>query len=56
MGTSSTFVHINKVIFPEPEIFKLEQRWNEKHLEKYGVAFGKGSRARVGIEYNSNAL
>ncbi|KAK7443454.1 hypothetical protein VKT23_015627 [Stygiomarasmius scandens] len=54
-GTSvamgNTFVHLNPYIFPDPMRFYPE-RWLEADsglLEKYLVAFGKGSRSCLGI-------
>ena len=53
---SMTIVHVhdNRTIFPDPYEFKPD-RWlpldiNGRHLQKYLVAFGKGSRSCVGME------
>ena len=47
----SIFMHYNADTFPEPRAFKPE-RWlverNEKELERYFVAFGKGPRSSLG--------
>ncbi|KAG0633711.1 cytochrome P450 [Tuber brumale] len=50
VSMDSPTVHLNPTIFPSPATF-LPTRWldsNAKDLEKYLVAFGKGSRACIG--------
>ena len=54
MSMTSVHVHDNSTIFPEPYEFKPD-RWlpldtNGMRLQKYLVAFGKGSRSCVGME------
>ncbi|KAJ2991087.1 hypothetical protein NUW58_g2650 [Xylaria curta] len=53
VSMSSFFVHMDPNIFPEPNSFKPE-RWieaaeNDKHLNKFLVSFGKGSRICLGL-------
>ena len=40
---------MDPTIFPEPECFRPDRWVNNKHLERYLVAFGKGSRICLGI-------
>lgn len=51
---TSLLLHNNPDIFPNPEQFNPE-RWMdlaERHrLEKYLVAFSKGSRSCIGVPY-----
>ncbi|KAF9259804.1 cytochrome P450 [Marasmius fiardii PR-910] len=59
VGTSvavgNTFVHMNPTIFPNPTRFFPERWLQEGHhkMERYLVAFGKGSRSCLGITYVS---
>jgi cytochrome P450 len=50
---SSWLMHLNPDIFPDPYTFD-PTRWLEvkqaQYLEKYLVAFGKGSRQCVGLQ------
>ncbi|KAJ3494206.1 hypothetical protein NLG97_g4228 [Lecanicillium saksenae] len=53
VSMSSYFVHMDRIIFPEPESFNPD-RWIEataqgKNLTKFIVSFGRGSRACVGM-------
>ncbi|OQE05163.1 hypothetical protein PENVUL_c026G07851 [Penicillium vulpinum] len=52
VGMTSLFMHYNEDIFPESQNF-IPERWMDpeqrKHLEKYLVAFSKGSRQSIGI-------
>jgi len=53
ISTSSIFVHRNCDLFPDPLVFKPE-RWltsnnNQKRLDHYLVAFGKGTRNCIGL-------
>jgi cytochrome P450 len=56
VGMTAVLVHENETIFPEPMEFKPE-RWLEKRpdgappLDRYLVAFGKGSRQCLGMKY-----
>lgn len=55
MSESNYFVHVDPVIFPDPQAFKPE-RWIEAQekgirLDRYLVALTNGSRQCVGIEY-----
>jgi cytochrome P450 len=53
VSMSSWMMHRNSSIFPNPDVFEPE-RWLDpnaaKRLEKYLVAFSKGSRQCVGIQ------
>jgi cytochrome P450 len=52
VGMSSWMMHRNPKIFPNPDTF-LPERWldpaNTAKLEKFFVAFGKGSRSCIGM-------
>lgn len=53
VSTSSVLIHRNPDIFPDPLSFKPE-RWLcqeaiDRHLDRYLVAFGKGTRNCIGI-------
>ncbi|KAK4862903.1 hypothetical protein LT330_003036 [Penicillium expansum] len=52
VGMTSIFMHHNEDIFPNSQSF-IPERWMDleqrKHLEKYLVAFSKGSRQCIGI-------
>ncbi|KAJ5084943.1 hypothetical protein NUU61_009522 [Penicillium alfredii] len=52
VGMTSYFMHHNESIFPDSQSF-IPERWMDmeqrKHLEKYLVAFTKGSRQCIGI-------
>ncbi|KAJ6002330.1 cytochrome P450 [Penicillium canescens] len=52
VGMTSLFIHHNEDIFPNSQSF-VPERWMDptqrKHLEKYLVAFSKGSRQCIGI-------
>jgi cytochrome P450 len=53
VGMSALFIAKNPAIFPDPESF-LPERWTgesakTEHLERYLLAFGKGTRSCVGI-------
>ena len=54
VGMSSWMMHRDERIWPEPEKFKPE-RWLEpseaKRLDKYLVAFTKGSRQCIGMQF-----
>lgn len=48
-------MHHNSTVFPEPEKFN-PGRWladNSVELEKYNVAFSKGTRNCIGMKYVS---
>jgi cytochrome P450 len=53
---TSVGVHHNETIFPDSQTFKPE-RWLEKRpegsppLDRYLVAFSKGSRQCIGMQY-----
>ena len=50
---SSTFVHLNPAIFPQPYEFHPE-RWlgeGKGNLDTYIAAFSKGPRTCLGIKY-----
>lgn len=53
VGMSSWMMHRNPKIFPDPDTF-MPERWldpaNAGKLEKYLVAFGKGSRQCIGMQ------
>ncbi|KAF2651874.1 cytochrome P450 monooxygenase-like protein [Lophiostoma macrostomum CBS 122681] len=49
VSCGSTFVHYNKNIFPEPDIFKPERWLNNPSLDNYLVAFSRGPRMCLGI-------
>jgi cytochrome P450 len=53
VGMSSWMMHRNSSIFPNPDVFEPE-RWIDpiatRRLEKYLVAFSKGSRQCVGMK------
>ncbi|KAI1914338.1 hypothetical protein LOZ61_002239 [Ophidiomyces ophidiicola] len=55
VGMTSVMMHHNERIFPDSYKF-LPERWMDsqqrKYLEKYLVAFSKGSRQCVGIKYD----
>jgi cytochrome P450 len=42
---------MNESLFPNPAAFVPERWINNPHLDRYFVAFGKGSRACLGIKY-----
>jgi len=50
LSTSSVFIHRNPDIFPDPLEFRPE-RWldGEQRLDRYLVAFGKGTRNCIGL-------
>lgn len=54
VGMTSIFMHHNEDIFPNSQSF-IPERWMDpeqrKTLEKYLVAFSKGSRQCIGIPY-----
>jgi hypothetical protein len=54
VGMTSLLMHHNEEIFPDSQSF-IPERWMDpeqrKHLEKYLVAFSKGSRQCIGIPY-----
>jgi Cytochrome P450 len=52
VGMSSWMMHRNEAAFPIPEKFDPE-RWieNGTALDKYLVAFSKGSRSCIGMKY-----
>lgn len=56
VGMTGYFMHHNESIFPDSQSF-IPERWMDmeqrKHLEKYLVAFTKGSRQCIGIPYVS---
>lgn len=56
VGMSSTLMHHDERIFPDSHKF-IPERWldleQRKHLEKYMVAFTKGSRQCIGMKYAS---
>lgn len=51
---TSVFMHHNETIFPNSHEF-VPERWMDlekrKYLEKYMVAFTKGSRQCIGMKY-----
>jgi cytochrome P450 len=51
---TSIFMHHNEDIFPDSQSF-IPERWMDpdqrKYLERYMVAFSKGSRQCIGIPY-----
>lgn len=53
VGMSSTLMHHDERIFPDSHKF-IPERWldleQRKHLEKYMVAFTKGSRQCIGMK------
>jgi hypothetical protein len=59
VGMSSWMMHRNPIIWPEPDTFSPE-RWLDpdkaRKLEKYLVAFTKGSRQCIGMQYVPNPL
>lgn len=54
VSMTSVFMHHNETIFPNSYEF-VPERWMDleqrKHLEKYMVAFTKGSRQCIGMKY-----
>lgn len=54
VGMTGLFIHHNEDIFPDSQSF-IPERWMDptqrKALEKYLVAFSKGSRQCIGIPY-----
>ncbi|KAL1863207.1 hypothetical protein Plec18170_000037 [Paecilomyces lecythidis] len=49
VAMSSVLVHRNATIFPEPERFRPERWLENPRLDRYLIAFSKGSRQCVGI-------
>jgi cytochrome P450 len=51
---TGVFMHHNEDIFPDSQSF-IPERWMDpdqrKYLERYMVAFSKGSRQCIGIPY-----
>lgn len=52
VGVSHYTVHMNPVLFPQPELFRPE-RWllaGDRALDRWLVSFSKGSRGCLGIK------
>ncbi|KAK0432330.1 cytochrome P450 [Armillaria borealis] len=48
VGMGTSFILMNKDIFPEPEVFN-PNRWDSPSLDRYLVPFSKGPRACLGM-------
>jgi cytochrome P450 len=54
LSMSSTYIHNNPELFPDPHAF-LPERWLDEHgkrrrdMEKYLLHFSKGTKGRVGL-------